>query len=628
MNKLTKYGKWAVVTGGSAGIDREFAEQIAQAGINVILVARRREPLAVAATELRARYRVEVETVSADLSTEDGIAEVLRVADEREAGLAVINAGVGYGGDFVRRELDDYLREVRVNVEGLVRMLHHFARGFAERRRGGIVLTSSMGGYFSAPYLAHYVATKAYQLSLGEALSKELAAYGVDLTVLVPPATDTHMGKHGVPGIDAGKLPMLWSDPAKVARAGLNALGRRCYPGSSTASCSSPSPACSRGGCRWRSGRSSWAGPPPRTWPRRTAARPRRTPNPPSPRNPFTPNPTRRPDMNRTVLFSRFGGPEVLEVVDTPVRTPGHGEVRFRVKALGLNRAEVMYYRRNAYTEQAVFPSRIGYEAAGTVEAVGDGVVGLRVGDRVSTIPGFQLNDYGVAGDTAVVPQKHVVKISDSLSFAEGAAVWMQYLTAYGALVEHGKLKAGDVVAVTAASSSTGIAAIQMVNDAGGTSVAVTRKADKKAGLLKAGANHVIVTDDENPVERVNAITGGRGVDVVFDPVSGPMLATAGDIVREEGLVIQYGLLSSEPPQFPLWSSIVKGYRVQGFHLTFHVVNKPDRLTAGVEYVSERLASGAFKPLLAEKKFTLPGIADAYRYMESNEQLGKIIVAV
>jgi NADPH:quinone reductase-like Zn-dependent oxidoreductase len=204
----------------------------------------------------------------------------------------------------------------------------------------------------------------------------------------------------------------------------------------------------------------------------------------------------------------------------------------------------------------------------------------------------------------------------------------MQYLTAYGALVEFGKLKAGHTVVITAASSSTGVAAIQMVNDAGGTSIAVTRKADKQAGLLAAGAQHVVVTDDENLTDRVNAITGGRGADIVFDPVSGPMLAQAGNVVAEEGLVIQYGLLSGDPPQFPLWSSIVKGYRVQGFHLTYHVVNKPERLTAGIEYVSARLTSGAFKPLLAAKRFTLSTIADAYRHMESNEHLGKIVVTV
>lgn len=331
--------------------------------------------------------------------------------------------------------------------------------------------------------------------------------------------------------------------------------------------------------------------------------------------------------MNRTVLFSRLGGPEVLEVVNTPVRNPGPGEVRLRVHALGLNRAEVMY-RNGAYTEAARFPSRVGYEAAGTIEAVGDGVSNLRVGDRVSTIPGFSLNEYGVAGDTAVVPEKHVGEIPDTLSFEEGAAVWMQYLTAYGALIEFGRLKSGQTVAITAASSSVGIAAIQMVNNAGGVSIAVTRKADKKAGLLAAGAKCVIVTDDENLAERTNAITGGRGVDIVFDPVSGPMLATAGDLVAPEGLIIQYGLLAAEPPQFPLWSSIVKGYRVQGFHLSYHVVAKPERLQAGMEYISSRLQSGAFKPLLATKRFALPSIADAYRYMESNEQLGKIIVTV
>jgi NADPH:quinone reductase-like Zn-dependent oxidoreductase len=331
--------------------------------------------------------------------------------------------------------------------------------------------------------------------------------------------------------------------------------------------------------------------------------------------------------MNRTVQFSRYGGPEVLEVVESPVRQPGPGEVRIRVHSLGLNRAEVMY-RTHVYTEEANFPSRIGYEAAGTIEAVGSEVTGLKVGDRVSTIPGFSLNQFGVAGDTAVVPTKHVARFPDNLSFDEGASLWMQYLTAYGCLVEFGKLQAGQFVAITAASSSVGIAAIQMVNDAGAVSIAITRKADKREGLLKAGAQHVIVTEDDDLADRVSQITSGKGADIVFDPVGGPMLEQLAGIVAEEGLIVEYGWLQPGTPVYPLVPAIVKGFRVQGFHLSFHVVANEARLRAGVAYINRRLASGAFRPLLAEKKFSLTNIADAYRYMESNEQLGKIIVKV
>lgn len=331
--------------------------------------------------------------------------------------------------------------------------------------------------------------------------------------------------------------------------------------------------------------------------------------------------------MNRSVQFTEYGGADVLKVVTEASRQPAPGEVRIRVHALGLNRAEVMY-RTNVYTEQASFPSRIGYEAAGVVDAVGAGVTHVQPGDRVSTIPGFSLSAYGVAGDEAVVPAKHVAKFPDALSFEQGASIWMQYLTAYGSLVEFGQLKAHDFVVITAASSSVGIAAIQMVNDAGAISIAVTRKAEKRAGLLAAGAQHVIVSEDEDLRARVQGITGGHGADIVFDPVGGPMLEQLAAVVAEEGLIVEYGWLQQGTPVYPLVPAIVKGFRVQGFHLSFHLANKPDRLKAGVAYVNQRLASGVFRPILASPRFSLDQIADAYRYMESNEQLGKIIVRV
>jgi NADPH:quinone reductase len=331
--------------------------------------------------------------------------------------------------------------------------------------------------------------------------------------------------------------------------------------------------------------------------------------------------------MSKVIKFHEFGSPEVLKVEEETLRQPQAGEVRIQVQALGLNRAEVMY-RTNSYTEQAQFPSRIGYEAAGVIDAIGPGVTEFQVGDRVSTIPGFSLNQYGVAGTSAIAPTRHVAKYPANLSPEEAASLWMQYLTAYGCLLEFGKLKPGDFVAITAASSSVGLAAIQMVNDAGGVSIAITRKADKRERLIAAGAQHVIATDQEDMAERVQAITSGKGATIVFDPVSGPFLEKLAEIVSPEGLIIEYGWLAEGLPVFPVVPSIIKGFRVQGFHLTFQMVAHPKRLQAGIDYVNQRLQSGAFHPLIAEQRFSLEQIVDAYRYMESNEQLGKIIVTV
>jgi NADPH:quinone reductase-like Zn-dependent oxidoreductase len=166
--------------------------------------------------------------------------------------------------------------------------------------------------------------------------------------------------------------------------------------------------------------------------------------------------------MARVVRFHETGGPEVLKIEQLDVAPPGKGEVQIRVKALGLNRAESMF-RRGEYIEQPDFPARIGYEAAGTVAAVGPGGEGFKVGDAVSTIPAFSQNEYGVYGDLVSAPVHAVAHHPASLPWEQAAAIWMQYLTGYGALIDIADLKAGDTLVIPAASSSVGLAAWETV---------------------------------------------------------------------------------------------------------------------------------------------------------------------
>src|SRR4051794_25209428 len=167
---------------------------------------------------------------------------------------------------------------------------------------------------------------------------------------------------------------------------------------------------------------------------------------------------------NETVKIVRFhavGGPEVLRIDEMPLPQPGKGEARLRVQAIGLNRAEVMF-RQGQYLQQPVLPSKLGYEAAGLVEAVGPGVDASWVGKTVSTVPAFLMTDYGVYGEVAIVPTHALAEYPRKFSPAEGTSIWMQYLTAYGALIHRGKIKQGDFVLITAASSSVGLAAIEI----------------------------------------------------------------------------------------------------------------------------------------------------------------------
>ncbi len=329
--------------------------------------------------------------------------------------------------------------------------------------------------------------------------------------------------------------------------------------------------------------------------------------------------------MPKVVRFHHTGGPEVLRVEDLPLTDPGKGEVRLKVEAIGLNRAEIMF-REGHYLETPAFPSRLGYEAAGIVDAVGAGCSGIKVGDHVSTIPSFSIGKYGVYGETATVPAYAAAHYPENLSPVEGAAIWMQYLTAFGALIEFGGLHRGDVVLITAASSSVGLAAIQLTKAAGALAIATTRGADKKQFLFDAGADRVIVTKDEDLAEGVKEITNGKGARLVFDPIGGPFLEKLAEAAAPGATIFEYGALSPEPTPFPLFPALAKGLSVRGYTL-FEIVKNPETLARGKQYIYHGLGSGVLHPII-DRTFPLKAIADAHRYMESNQQRGKIVVTV
>lgn len=329
--------------------------------------------------------------------------------------------------------------------------------------------------------------------------------------------------------------------------------------------------------------------------------------------------------MSKIVRFHRTGGPEVLQIDDIDIGAPGPGEVRLRVHAIGLNRAEAMF-RQGAYLEAPELPSKLGYEAAGEVEAIGEGVTGFAVGDVVSTIPAFSMTQYGVYGDAAIVPVHAVVKHPTNLNWSEAASIWMQYLTAWGALVHNGALTAGDAVIITAASSSVGIAAIQIANSLGATPIATTRTSAKRDALLQAGAAHVIATEEQDVAEEVKRITEGRGARIAFDPVCGPGVEALAAALADQGTLFLYGALASEPTPFPLFSALSKNLTLRGYTL-FSVTRDPHLLDLGKRFVIDGIAAGHFKPIIA-RSFPLAEIQDAHRYLESNQQIGKVVVTI
>jgi uncharacterized protein len=188
-----RFGPWALVTGASSGIGQEFARQLAANGLNLILVARRLSVLDEVGRDLTARYGIHCHCVPVDLAGPDFLAPIAEATDDRDVGLVVSNAGDMVLGEFLDSTQEALLAELRLNAETHLSLTRHFGPRLAARGRGGILLVSSLAGVQPVPFIANYSATKSYVLTLGEAVHHELARKGVNVTVLVPGATDTPM---------------------------------------------------------------------------------------------------------------------------------------------------------------------------------------------------------------------------------------------------------------------------------------------------------------------------------------------------------------------------------------------------------------------------------------------------
>ncbi|MBU2694464.1 zinc-dependent alcohol dehydrogenase family protein [Pimelobacter sp. 30-1] len=323
---------------------------------------------------------------------------------------------------------------------------------------------------------------------------------------------------------------------------------------------------------------------------------------------------------HQAIFFERFGGPEVLQSGAFEDRPLGPRDVRLDVAAFALNRADLMYLHGEHYTIPE-FPARIGSEASGIVTEVGADVSELAVGDRVATIPFFTQD--GVQGTSAVFPADYVVPVPGDLDDVHACAVWMQYLTPYMAFKEVRDLGRGDVVLVTAAASSAGLGALQLCRELEIATVATTRSA-AKADLLRASGATAVVVGDDDLSAAIAEVSGGRGIDAAFDPIAGDSLSRYVDDLAPGATVFGYGTLSDEQPVIPVAAMCRAGAVFHPYSL-FNHIGIPDQRRRGVELISKAVAGGSLRPRV-DRVFGFADALDAYRYMESNAQAGKIVV--
>jgi NADPH:quinone reductase-like Zn-dependent oxidoreductase len=329
----------------------------------------------------------------------------------------------------------------------------------------------------------------------------------------------------------------------------------------------------------------------------------------------------------KTVVFNRTGGPEVLEIIEEEIPSPGDNELTVKIEAAGLNQAELLYFM-GQYVFQPTFPSRVGLEASGIIADVGKNVTEFAVGDEVCLTPNIMPYEYGYMGEYALVPKEAVIQKPGSISFEEGASFWMTYATSYTGLVYKGGLTKGgnQTVVISAASSAVGIAAIQLAKHFGAKVIATTRTNEKKTFLEEQGADLVIAAEEEGLVEKINEFTGGKGFEIAFDPIGGGFWSDLAEAAGQEAKIIIYGALALDfESPFPALPTFVKGLSFIGFHLVFHMLQHPDRFIVARQHLLEGLDKGIYKPVI-DRAFSLDEVQKAYEYMMSGKQRGKILV--
>ncbi|SDE07210.1 quinone oxidoreductase family protein [Ruegeria marina] len=322
--------------------------------------------------------------------------------------------------------------------------------------------------------------------------------------------------------------------------------------------------------------------------------------------------------MAKTVVIEAFGGPEVLQLQDRPVGEPGPGQVRIRHQACGLNFIDV-YQRTGLYPLQ--LPHALGMEASGVIEAVGEGVTHLNVGDRAA----YASAPPGAYTEARVMPAAQVCPLPDEIGFDQGAAMMLKGLTVDYLFHRTTPLGRGDTVLFHAAAGGVGLIACQWAKSEGITLIG-TAGSDEKCELAKAhGAAHVINYRSENFTEKVRELTGGKGVDVVMDAVGADTFEGSLDCLKPLGMMISFGNASGPVPPLNIGVLAQKGsLKITRPTLFTHIADH-----AACQAMARRLfgkVTGGEVKIRIDQRFPLDQVADAHRALEARQTTGSTIL--
>lgn len=322
--------------------------------------------------------------------------------------------------------------------------------------------------------------------------------------------------------------------------------------------------------------------------------------------------------MAKTAIIERHGGPEELKLVDLPVGEPGPGEVRIRHHAIGLNFIDV-YQRSGLYPMS--LPHALGMEAAGEIEAVGAGVTHLKAGMRAA----YAANPPGSYAEARVMPASHVVPLPDGIGYETAAAMMLQGMTVEYLFHRTTPLKAGDTVLLHAAAGGVGLIACQWAKSEGITLIGTAGSDEKCAEALANGASACINYRTEDFVERVRALTGGKGVDAVMDSVGKDTWEGSLDCLKPLGMMISFGSASGPVPPFSIATLAAKGSLKVTRPTLFTHIAEHETCLAIAGHLFEKVLSGAVK-IHIDQRFTLDQVAEAHRALEARRTTGSTIL--
>ncbi len=321
----------------------------------------------------------------------------------------------------------------------------------------------------------------------------------------------------------------------------------------------------------------------------------------------------------KVVVCKEFGLPETLVVEERPALDAPAGKVVVSVRAASVKFSDTLLIQ-NKYQTKPELPFVPGGEVTGVIKAVGEGVTGWKVGDRVSA----QTGQGGFAEEALADPEK-LSSIPETMDFSDAAGLSNAYSTSYYALIDRGQLKAGETLLVLGASGGVGLAAVEIGKIVGATVIACASSDEKLAVCRAHGADHIINYDREDMRARVKEITGGKGLDVVFDPVGGDYSERALRDMAWGGRLLVIGFAAGPIPKIALNLPLIKGCSIVGVWVGAFSKKEPARHRANVDQIWKWIAEGKIKPHV-HAQYPIEKAADAMNEIMARRVAGKVVL--